>query len=135
MLGRYLNNIASRFYHTAASAPDIVNAYTASTYQILELIVNRRSRQDTTYQNGTALNTYTYATDISYNHNNTSQLFIGAYGTNLFVLGGNIAEMLSFTNPYDMTTESRTKIEGYLAWKWGLQSNLPSIHPYFTSPP
>lgn len=25
--------------------------------------------------------------------------------------------------------------EGYLAWKWGLHSNLPSDHPYKTAPP
>jgi hypothetical protein len=26
-------------------------------------------------------------------------------------------------------------IEGYLAWKWGLESNLPAGHPYKTFPP
>jgi hypothetical protein len=25
--------------------------------------------------------------------------------------------------------------EGYLAWKWGLQGNLPSYHPYKNSAP
>ena len=27
------------------------------------------------------------------------------------------------------------KAEGYLAWKWGLVSNLPSGHPYKNSRP
>jgi len=29
----------------------------------------------------------------------------------------------------------RQKVEGYLAWKWGLNSNLPNNHPYFTKSP
>jgi len=32
-------------------------------------------------------------------------------------------------------TEKRQKIEGYLAWKWGLVSKLPSNHPYKLAPP
>jgi hypothetical protein len=27
------------------------------------------------------------------------------------------------------------QLEGYLAWKWGLQTNLPSTHPYFHNAP
>lgn len=29
-----------------------------------------------------------------------------------------------------LTTAQRQQIEGYLAWKWNLQSNLPSTHPF-----
>lgn len=29
----------------------------------------------------------------------------------------------------------REKIEGYLAWKWGLEANLPGGHPYVAAPP
>ena len=29
----------------------------------------------------------------------------------------------------------RQQVEGYLAWKWGLQGNLPSNHPYKLFPP
>ena len=29
----------------------------------------------------------------------------------------------------------RQRLEGYLAWKWGLVANLPSGHPYKNSPP
>ena len=34
-----------------------------------------------------------------------------------------------------MTTADRQKLEGYLAWKWGLVANLPSDHPYKLAPP
>ena len=33
------------------------------------------------------------------------------------------------------STGDRQKLEGYLAWKWGLQADLPSDHPYKLSPP
>jgi hypothetical protein len=30
-----------------------------------------------------------------------------------------------------LSTAQRQQVEGYLAWKWGLQANLPtSTHPY-----
>lgn len=32
-------------------------------------------------------------------------------------------------------TTDRQKIEGYLAWKWGLQGNLPVGHPYYSAAP
>ena len=35
----------------------------------------------------------------------------------------------------DPSTEDRQKIEGYLAWKWGLEANLPSGHPYENAAP
>lgn len=34
-----------------------------------------------------------------------------------------------------LSTADRQKLEGYLAWKWGLESNLPIGHPYKTTPP
>lgn len=30
----------------------------------------------------------------------------------------------------EITSTQRQQIEGYLAWKWGLQANLPASHPY-----
>jgi hypothetical protein len=35
---------------------------------------------------------------------------------------------------YDGTAE-RERMEGYLAWKWGLEADLPSGHPYENNPP
>ena len=34
-----------------------------------------------------------------------------------------------------LLTFQRQYIEGYLAWKWGLQANLPASHPYKNAPP
>jgi hypothetical protein len=35
----------------------------------------------------------------------------------------------------DLTDASRQKIEGYLAWKWGIQSFLPAGHLYKAAAP
>lgn len=46
---------------------------------------------------------------------------------------GYIAEVI-ITSSY-VSTDIRQRMEGYLAHKWGLTANLPSDHPYKTSPP
>ena len=35
----------------------------------------------------------------------------------------------------DVDDATAQKIEGYLAWKWGMSANLPSGHPYKLAPP
>jgi hypothetical protein len=61
---------------------------------------------------------------------------IGGYpgGTNESVIG-NIYEFIAYTNA--VSTTDRQKLEGYLAWKWNLQTKLPITHPYspFAIPP
>ena len=46
---------------------------------------------------------------------------------------GEIAEVLVFDQ--QVNSVNRLKIEGYLAHKWGLKSNLPDLHPYSDEPP
>jgi hypothetical protein len=48
-------------------------------------------------------------------------------------LAGKIGELVIFNAALSST--DREKMEGYLAWKWGLVSNLPGGHPYKSSPP
>jgi surface protein len=44
-----------------------------------------------------------------------------------------VSEVVGFNTK--LSTENRQKLEGYLAWKWGLEANLPTLHPYKNSPP
>lgn len=46
---------------------------------------------------------------------------------------GQVYELLVFPNNLDLSDFQ--KVEGYLAHKWGLTANLPSGHPYKSSPP
>ena len=48
-------------------------------------------------------------------------------------LHGFIAEIIVVDQALDETT--RQKLEGYLAWKWGLVANLPAGHPYLSAAP
>jgi hypothetical protein len=46
---------------------------------------------------------------------------------------GFISEILIYNT--SLSTTERQKVEGYLSWKWGLQGNLPSSHPYYSISP
>ena len=65
-----------------------------------------------------------------YNQTNTT-VYIG--GGSAFRLQGQVAEVLYYNSTF--TTLQRQQIEGYLAWKWGLQGSLPANHPYKNSSP
>lgn len=43
---------------------------------------------------------------------------------------GNIAVLEAIAFYEAVSTATRQNVEGYLAWKWGLASSLPSSHPY-----
>lgn len=45
--------------------------------------------------------------------------------------GGILCEILVIRA--NITATQRVQIEGYLAWKWGLQANLPMTHPFSTA--
>ena len=46
---------------------------------------------------------------------------------------GRISEIVMSASPW--ATTDRQRLEGYLAWKWGLVANLPGTHPYRYTPP
>jgi hypothetical protein len=60
-------------------------------------------------------------------------LQIGAAGNNVVPLTGYIAEIIILSSIASNST--RQILEGYLAWKWGLQDNLSQDHPFLNRPP
>jgi len=60
-------------------------------------------------------------------------LQIGAGGNNFAPLTGSLAEFVIVSGVASLNT--RQRIEGYLAHKWGLEASLPSDHPYKTTGP
>ena len=95
------------------------DAYQASCYCTVNGVQIPMSNLDSYYGLSTSYNTETYLmTDIGYEYNEADS---------------NIGEAIIYTDTKSIAECQR--IEGYLAWKWGVQSLLPSIHPYaFTSP-
>lgn len=69
------------------------------------------------------------------NANNTSTLFVFGDNRNSPALSGDdiIYECVGYNTA--LTTTQRQQLEGYLAWKWGLQGQLPVTHPYKNGPP
>ena len=71
------------------------------------------------------------------NTSNTADDFISLAGRSSLVshpaLNGSICEVVVYNR--SLTTYQRQQIEGDLAWKWGIQSSLPSTHPYYKYPP
>ena len=56
--------------------------------------------------------------------------YIGSeFGTMTYIDYG---ELILIQSP---TTDEKEKLEGYLAWKWGLEASLPALHPYKNSHP
>jgi len=55
------------------------------------------------------------------------------WATNVGKMNGSLSEVLVFNISH--TDTQRQIVEGYLAWKWGLQSNLPNNHPFKSAAP
>jgi hypothetical protein len=53
-------------------------------------------------------------------------------GTEVSVPNGNYVGLMCEILIYNvvLTTDQTKQVEGYLAWKWGIQGSLPSVHPY-----
>lgn len=80
------------------------------------------------------LNGNTSATGAVAGQGLTSAMHVGsAKGEASFFLNGDICEMLFINGSIGAT--DRAKVEGYLAWKWGLQANLPGGHAYAAAAP
>jgi len=63
--------------------------------------------------------------------NSANHFELGAHSGGNY-LDGVIAEVVVLDHA--ASADLRQKIEGYLAWKWGLRANLPSSHPYKYTP-
>lgn len=86
------------------------------------------------WQDGTAGPSRVYQT-AGVTDNNAGELAVGAAlvtGTNL-PFNGYIAEITLVHSA--LSTTDRERLEGYLAWKWGLEANLPAGHPFKNTPP
>jgi hypothetical protein len=63
--------------------------------------------------------------------NINTNFMLGCWKTDGRRFYGGISEFMYY-NKVLSNTEIQ-QVEGYLAWKWGLQTNLPTLHPYRNS--
>jgi hypothetical protein len=97
------------------------NSVTTSFNIIIAVIASGNQR---IFKNGTLQN----STTSSLSSGTTNTLNIGSLGGSTEFYQGSLGEMIVYG--YSISDTDREEIEGYLAWKWGLQSSLPSNHPY-----
>jgi hypothetical protein len=102
------------------------NPYAATAVELISflMVVNKRQA----WRNGTAgtANTTAMATF------NSTNLRVGSLFQDVLFYLGEIGEIVIISGE---NTTDRQLIEGYLAWKWGTESQLVSGHPYENAAP
>jgi hypothetical protein len=123
------NNAGKWGTYTNADTPSPLGTVNAN-YKICEMIADQATNTYLFYQDGTS-----QGSNGSVNANTpvfTTTSYIGNDLNNSW-LDGNVAEII-FCDEKNSDAD-RQRIEGYLAWKWGLTANLPNDHPFKVSPP
>ena len=131
----YMTSSTSGQYWTGYDGGTQVGIYTPSTPTTPFMIGIERTGNTgaswNVFQNGSAL------TLLAGNNGAVSlangPVSVGAYTDGTFASNLTAGEFIIVSGT--LSTGDRQKMEGYLAWKWGLQANLPSNHPYKLSPP
>ncbi len=116
-------------YGTQRNSYFMAQAVTTGTYHMVTM---RQSNAGGSYSiNGSNLPSTTYSPQAS-----GLRLSSFAIGNRTFFdapWNGNVGEIIMYSN--DITYYDLRKIEGYLAWKWGLQNNLAVTHLYRLTQP
>ena len=85
------------------------------------------------YRNGSEISSTTETNPTNSPADTTANFQIGAYTFDpTFALDADIYEMVICESQNTILRES---LEGYLAWRWGLEGNLPSDHRFKSGPP
>jgi hypothetical protein len=131
----------SRYYMTGLSSwAGVTSSYhldnSTSTHNIFEFSMNQSANNISEWTNGTTntiTGTYTLPANMD-SINSFNGIYIGTRGDNFHgPFTGTFSEILIYNTP--LTATQRQEIEGYLGWKWGLQKQLPSNHPYYNESP
>jgi hypothetical protein len=101
-----------------------VGAKTINDYQFTSssIVMNTNGAQTTSN-----------ACTIVQNFSTSTGTWIGAAGYTPLNAKGTINEILCFQTT--LSTSQINQVQGYLAWKWGVQGNLPRTHTYYNAPP
>jgi hypothetical protein len=119
--GGSYNNIQSAYSHASAT----------STTLFTQLIQQSPSTTYNEYVNGSttasASGTGFSASDAA------SYVYIATRDDKVTSFNGYMCELIVYNQMIGLTAQQ--KIEGYLAWKWGIQASLPAGHPYKSAAP
>ena len=123
---------------------DTGSAYTVQVTDLFEPRIATVGRNGgTNGQNGALTVTATGPSQPTY-ITQATQSWATSEATSRIQIGGRQQASTGWANAYisevivcntDLSTADREKVEGYLAWKWGLEGELPAAHPYIDGPP
>jgi hypothetical protein len=124
-----LNTVSGNYRQERYSNFSEITPYSSTRWDVVSM------QFDTTVSASFTLNGTLFNLTPTNIGSNTSAFIIGSapnspYTT--FNANLDIGEILVYGA--SLSTAQRQQIEGYLAWKWNLQGNLPTTHPYYTNP-
>ena len=112
------------------------NVWTANAYQVAAVVSDpgnaTAASRSFIYMNGNTAIANNVRTTTRSTSTASHNLSIGAIGSS-FPLTGGVAEFVIVSGV--ASTDTRQRMEGYLAHKWGLTAGLPGGHPYKSTPP
>jgi hypothetical protein len=108
------------------------NTLTPNTFQqfatIHDIANGTTSAKLTLYVNGINTSSTVTSSTAGTSSNASNNWFLGDYATGSFFLAGDVGEIIILNSI--PTTDTRQKIEGYLAHQWGTNGLLDGSHPY-----
>lgn len=138
------------FFYGTSNSPYMVRRIAGNSYKgtagwfgsaaaqaavVIDSISSAPNPMGKVYLNGTlqADGAVAYGSSLS-DSSVTDTLNIGARNNGAsLAMDGDLHELIIYNAP--LSQANREKVEGYLAWKWGLEGNLPSGHPYENAAP
>jgi hypothetical protein len=129
-LARYVGGVADSS-PTTLPTPPIGDRLIASRYSNPSSLLERFVDGD----NSTPNASYTFALNPPFSAGDTVDSFwLFCDSTANDDVTGGIGEVIAVSGAA-LGPGDEQKMEGYLAWKWGLEGNLPVSHPYKLAPP
>lgn len=123
----------ARYYGNYLVGSQAISNTLVSTSPFLISFTGASTGGLSSWQNGTAGGT---ATTGSRGTTGSGFGIGGEWGSGIyanFISSAHYYEIIVYTTT--VTTTQRQQVEGYLAWKWGLQTSLPTDHPYYNARP
>ena len=105
------------------------HASATSTTLFSQIILTSGANILSEYVNGTSA---TVTGSFPY-YDTASYIYIGTRDDKVTSFNGYMCEAIVYNAVF--TTTQRQQVEGYLAWKWGLQGSLDASNPYKNAPP
>jgi hypothetical protein len=127
---RRVTNTSAISWHTNNDNANVVTA-TYNSPVLYSCTMTSGTSMFIQQTNTTGTSTVSYTTGLSWTAGLANQYVGISEGGE--VIQSHISEILYFQ--YVLSTDERKVLEGYLAWKWGLESYLPTSHPYYSYPP